>query len=53
VATHGVTSVRACSADIFLYTNADTATQVNCPTFVTDNETDELSSAAKSMSRRD
>jgi dienelactone hydrolase len=43
MATHGVTSVRAYLADILRYTNADTATQVSCPTFVTDNETDEVS----------
>jgi pimeloyl-ACP methyl ester carboxylesterase len=43
MATHGVTSVRAYFADIFRYTNADTATKVNCPTFVTDTETDEVS----------
>jgi hypothetical protein len=43
MATHGITSVRAYFADILRYTNADTATQVSCPTFVTDNETDEVS----------
>jgi hypothetical protein len=43
MATHGVTSVRAYFADFLRYTNAGTATQVSCPTFVTDNETDEIS----------
>jgi len=43
MATHGVTSVRAYCADILRYTNADTVTQVTCPAFVTDNETDQVS----------
>jgi hypothetical protein len=43
MATHGVTSVRAYCADILRYTNADTVTRVICPTFVTDNETDVVS----------
>jgi pimeloyl-ACP methyl ester carboxylesterase len=43
MATHGMTSVRAFCADVLRYTNADTITQVTCPTFVTDNETDEVS----------
>ena len=42
MATHGVTSVRAYFADVLRYTNADTVTRVVCPTFVTDNETDEV-----------
>lgn len=41
--THGVTSVRAFCADLLRYTNADTVTQVTCPAFVTDNETDQVS----------
>jgi hypothetical protein len=41
--THGVTSVRTYFADILRYTNADTVTRVVCPAFVTDNETDEVS----------
>ena len=41
--THGMTSVRAFCADVLRYTNADTVTQVSCPAFVTDNETDEVS----------
>ena len=43
MATHGVTSVRAYCADILRYTHADTVTQVACPAFVTDNETDQVS----------
>jgi hypothetical protein len=43
MATHGVTSVRAYCVDVLRYTNADTVTRVICPTFVTDNETDEVS----------
>lgn len=43
MATHGVTSVRTYLADVLRYTNADTVTRVACPTFVTDNETDEVS----------
>ena len=30
-------------ADLLRYTNAETVTQISCPTFVTDNETDEVS----------
>lgn len=41
--THGMTSVRAFCADVLRYTNADTVTQVTCPVFVTDNETDQVS----------
>jgi hypothetical protein len=43
MATHGLTSVRAYCADLLRYTNADTATRITCPTFVTDNETDVVS----------
>jgi Alpha/beta hydrolase family len=43
MATHGVSSVRAYCADILRYTNAATVARVVCPTFVTDNETDEVS----------
>jgi hypothetical protein len=41
--THGMTSVRTFCADVLRYTNAGTVTQVTCPSFVTDNETDEVS----------
>jgi hypothetical protein len=41
--THGVTSVRAYCSELRRYTNAETVTQVACPTFVTDNETDLVS----------
>jgi Alpha/beta hydrolase family len=41
--THGVTSVRAYCADVLRYTNAATVTRIICPTFVTDNQTDEVS----------
>jgi hypothetical protein len=41
--THGVSSVRAYCADLLRYTNADTVTQVTCPSYVTDNETDTVS----------
>jgi len=43
MATHGLTSVRAYCADLLRYTNAETAAQISCPAFVTDNETDEVS----------
>src|SRR4051794_711274 len=49
MATHGVASVRAYCADILRYTNADTVTQVSCPAFVTDNETDEISTGQGRM----
>jgi dienelactone hydrolase len=42
--THGVSSVRAYCADLLRYTNAPTVTEVTCPAFVTDNETDPVSS---------
>jgi pimeloyl-ACP methyl ester carboxylesterase len=41
--THGVDSVRQYFSEIMRYTNADAASRVSCPTFVTDNETDEVS----------
>jgi dienelactone hydrolase len=41
--THGLTSVRAYFADLLRYTNAGTVAEISCPTFVTDNETDEVS----------
>jgi pimeloyl-ACP methyl ester carboxylesterase len=41
--THGVSSVRAYCADLLRYTNADTITRVTCPSYVTDNETDVVS----------
>jgi len=43
MATHGLTSVRAYLADLLRYTNAGTVAEIDCPTFVTDNETDEVS----------
>jgi alpha/beta hydrolase family protein len=43
MATHGLTSVRAYCADLLRYTNAETAAKISCPTFVTDNGTDEVS----------
>jgi pimeloyl-ACP methyl ester carboxylesterase len=41
--THGLTSVRAYCADLLRYTNAETVALVTCPAFVTDNETDVVS----------
>ena len=41
--THGVSSVRAYCADLLRYTNADTVTDVSCPSYVTDNESDVVS----------
>jgi hypothetical protein len=43
VTTHGLTSVRAYCEDTLRYTNVGTVTQITCPTFVTDNETDVVS----------
>ena len=43
MATHGLASVRAYLADLSCYTNAGTVAEIDCPTFVTDNETDEVS----------
>jgi pimeloyl-ACP methyl ester carboxylesterase len=44
MATHGVHTVREYFSEMIRYTNADTVSQVSCPTFVTDNATDEVSS---------
>jgi dienelactone hydrolase len=41
--THGVTTVQAYCEDMLRYTNIDTAALITCPTFVTDNETDVVS----------
>jgi len=41
--TNGAASVRAYFADMLRYTNAPTITQVTCPSYVTDNETDPIS----------
>jgi dienelactone hydrolase len=41
--THGLSSVRAYCEDMLRYSNAETAAQITCPTFVTDNETDLVS----------
>ncbi len=41
--THGVTSIRAYCEDMLRYTNVDSVNQITCPTFVTDNETDVVS----------
>jgi dienelactone hydrolase len=41
--THGVTTVRAYCEDMLRYTNVDTADRITCPSFVTDNETDVVS----------
>jgi pimeloyl-ACP methyl ester carboxylesterase len=41
--THGLTSVREYVADMLRYTNAETVTKVTCPSYVTDNETDLVS----------
>ena len=43
MATHGLTRVRTYFADVLRYTNAHTVTQITCPAFVTDNETDNVS----------
>ena len=47
--THGVTTVRAYCEDMLRYTNVDTANQITCPTFVTDNETDVVSTGQGKM----
>jgi len=44
MATHGVTTVQAYCAEMVRYTNASTIASVTCPSFVTDNETDLVSS---------
>jgi alpha-beta hydrolase superfamily lysophospholipase len=41
--THGVSTVRAYCEDMLRYSNAEAADQITCPTFVTDNETDLVS----------
>jgi hypothetical protein len=41
--THGVSSVREYFSEVMRYSNVDTAGRIACPTFVTDNETDEVS----------
>jgi alpha-beta hydrolase superfamily lysophospholipase len=41
--THGASSVRAYITDMLSYTNAPTITQVTCPSYVTDNEADTVS----------
>jgi len=38
--THGVSSARAYFADMLRYTNAASITEVTCPCYVTDNESD-------------
>jgi alpha-beta hydrolase superfamily lysophospholipase len=41
--THGLTSVRAYCQDLLRYTNEETAGAITCPSFITDNETDTVS----------
>jgi hypothetical protein len=41
--THGVSRVREYCLDLMRYTNSGTIDRVRCPTFVTDNETDPVS----------
>ncbi len=41
--THGAVSVRAYFADMLSYTNAGTVARITCPSYVTDNETDPVS----------
>lgn len=41
--THGLTSVREYCQDLLRYTNKESAAAITCPTFVTDNETDHVS----------
>jgi len=43
MATHGVSTVRAYCEDMLRYSNVETVTRITCPTFVTDNETDVVS----------
>lgn len=43
MATHGVSTVREYCETMLLYTNADTASSITCPSYVTDNETDLVS----------
>jgi len=49
MATHGVHSVREYFVEILRYTNTGTISQVSCPSFVTDNETDETSTGQGKM----
>ncbi len=41
--THGMPTVRAYCEEMLRYTNAETVARITCPTFVTDNETDVVS----------
>jgi len=41
--THGISGVRQYFLDLLRYTNEDTVAQITCPAFVTDNETDTVS----------
>ena len=41
--THGLVGVRAYFRDLLRYTNEGTAARITCPTYVTDNETDTVS----------
>jgi dienelactone hydrolase len=41
--THGVSTVRAYFVEMLTYSNAATAAQITCPSYVTDNETDPVS----------
>ena len=43
ITTHGVSGVRAYCEDMLRYTSAATVGRIACPTFVTDNETDVVS----------
>jgi dienelactone hydrolase len=43
MATHGVDSVRTYFSEMMRYTNADAVSRITCPSFVTDNETDKVS----------
>ncbi len=43
MATHGVHGVREYFAEIVRYTNAETISEISCPCFVTDNESDQTS----------
>lgn len=43
MATHGVTTVREYCESMLLFTNVETAPSITCPCFVTDNETDLVS----------
>lgn len=49
MATHGCASVRAYFLDVIRYTNAETACRITCPTFVTDNESDPISTGQGQM----